>query len=336
MVKKPAGISVVIPTYKKSGQVSRCLERIFLSDGLGTLFTLQIVVVDDSPDGDVKKMVERLRTKKPPGVSFIYKKPGRDAGIAAARNVGVSLASNGLVIAIDSDILAERDAILQTLLAFERSPKAAMVIGNVFWTGGPLDGRLDRPRRHDRRMRIGKTTYAEMMHGRYVAFLKEAFSKVGGYDADLFPMQGEGPDLSIRFWRAGYPLVHDSKIRVRHLSGYAKGEKTGSRYLYHGWDIRRTALMFRSMLLYFYKYGSLDAGRSNWMRTIAMESKSNFGDKTGYMILSTLAGALKWISTNFDRIEKSKRKVPEKYDFKPYDVFTDMKMFKKCIREFRL
>jgi GT2 family glycosyltransferase len=170
------------------------------------------------------------------------------------------------------------------------------------------------------------------MHGRYVAFRRQAFRKAGGYDAELFPMQGEGPDLSIRFWRAGYPIVFNGKIKVHHMSGYRKGDRVKSPFLYHGWNMRRTALMFRSILLYFYKYGCLDPGKSNWMKTIALESEKNFGDRTGYVILSSLSTALDWIGENWKKIESSRMKIPKRYDFKPYDVFTDRHLFMKCVR----
>jgi len=329
--KKLPGLSVVIPCYKRPGQVSRCLRLLLNSSGLGKQFKLEIILVDDSPNSKIERRVEKLASESPDSVSFKYKKPRKNAGIAKARNIGVGLASNKIIVATDSDIEVEPDTVLETLLTFEKNPAAAMVSGNIYWLGGLVDGKLDRPRRHDRRVKVGKTTYIEMLHGRYVAFLRNAFKKVGGYDSLLFPMQGEGPDLSIRFWRAGCPLVYNPEIRVHHLSGYAKREKIKSPYLYHGWNMHRTALMFRSILLYFYKYGCLEPRKSNWMKTIALESARNFGEKSGYMILSSLAGTFEWISKNYNKIEKSKRKIPKKYDFKPYDVFTDRLLLMRCI-----
>ena len=333
--KKLQGASVVIPCYKRPAQVSRCIRLLLGSTGLGDRFGMQIILVDDSPDNKIKRRVESLSKEGIPGVSFIYHKPRKNAGIAEARNIGVRLASNEIIIATDSDIEVEKESIHQTIKTFEKTRTAAMVVGNVYWLGGPADSKIDRPRRHDRRVRAGGVTYMEMMHGRYVAFRRSAFMKVGGYDPDLFPMQGEGPDLSIRFWRAGYPLVYNPGIKVHHISGYAKREKISSPYLYHGWNMHRTALMFRSIMLYFYKYGCLEPGKSNWMATIALESKRNFGDKAEYIIISSLATTLDWVSKNHKKLEKSGKKIPKKFDFKPYDVFTDRKLFKKCIAQAR-
>ncbi|MBN2331372.1 MAG: glycosyltransferase family 2 protein [Candidatus Aenigmarchaeota archaeon] len=330
--KRPVGISVVIPTYNRPGQVSRCIMLLLGSKGLGDRFVLEVIVVDDSPNDNVKRRIDRLTSNGEKGATFRYIKPRQSAGIAKARNMGVRAASNGIIIATDSDIEVENDTVLNTLLAFEDNPHAAMVSGRVFWRGGAVDGKLDRPRKHDRRVRVGKTTYIEMLHGRYVAFRRPAFMAVGGYDWELFPLQGEGPDLSIRFWRAGYPLVYDHGIKVHHLSGYAKREKMKSPYLYHNWNMHRTAMMLRSMLLYFYKYGGPDPAKSNWRKTISLESERNFGDGSEYMILSSLSGTLGWIAHNWKAMEKSRKRVPKRYDFKPYDVFSDRQLFMSCIK----
>lgn len=331
MSAKMTGISVVIPCYKKPAIVFKCINLLLKSHGLGKHFSLEVILVDNSPDKRVKNVAEKLSKRELAHVSFKYRKPAGNDGIAMARNIGVSMASNGVVLALDTDILVEKNTVLETLKTFHGT-NAGLVTGNVYWKGGPVDGKLDRPRKHDRRVRIGKTEYMEMTHGRYIAFLKAAFKKVGGYDAALFPMQGEGPDLSIRFWRAGYPIVFNRKIKVHHLSGYKKGDKVKSPFLYHGWSPERSALMFRSIMLYFFKYGCLDSQKSNWMNTIAMESEKNFGEKAEYIILSSLSTTLEWIAENWNKLEKSRKGIPKKYDFKPYDVFTDRKLFMKCIR----
>ncbi len=329
---KKKGISVVIPCYRKSSQVSKCIGLLMKSNGLGKQFSLEVILVDDSPDTGVKKVAEKLSKMKRPDVSLKYRKPAKDAGIARARNIGVSMSSNNVIIALDTDILVEKNTVLETLKTFQTT-NAGLVTGNVYWKGGPVDGNLDRPRKHDRRVRVGRTEYIEMTHGRYIAFIKNAFKRVGGYDDALFPMQGEGPDLSIRFWRAGYPIVFNRKIKVHHVSGYKKGDRMKSPFLYHGWSPKRTALMFRSIMLYFFKYGFLDPQKSNWMKTIALESEKNFGEKTGYVILSSLSTTLEWIAENKKAIESSRKKIPKKYDFKPYDVFTDRKLFMKCVKK---
>ncbi|UCD02831.1 MAG: glycosyltransferase [Candidatus Aenigmatarchaeota archaeon] len=332
MVAKSVGISVVVPCYMKARQVQRCVNSLLASRGLGKNFSLEIVVVDDSPDSSVQNEIKSLSAIAPKGVTYKYNKPKRNAGIAESRNIGVSLSKNEIVIALDSDILAESDAVLEILNTFMRVRTASMVMGNIYWKGGAMEGKLDRPRKHDRRIRIDGVEYLEMTHGRCIAFRRSAFLEAGGYDSVLFPMQGEGPDLSIRFWRAGHPIVYNPKIRVYHISGFMGKQKPTSPYLYHRWDGERTALMFRSIVLYFYKYGQLDADKSNWMKTIALESDKNFGKKTGYLILSSLAGELHWIANNGSKIEDSRKKVPNKYNFKPYDVFTDRKLLLECIK----
>lgn len=331
MVKKMKGLSVVIPCYTKPNQVISCITHLLRSTGLGKEFSMEIIIVDGSPNRTVRKVYEKMSSNVPESVQLVYRKELNTGGIAGARNLGVSVSKNGIILAVDSDIEVEKDSVLRTIKTFKDHKNAAMVAGNVYWRGGPLDGKIDRPRRHDRRIKVGKTTYIEMTHGRAVAFLKSAFNRAGKYDETLFPMQGEGPDISIRFWRAGLPIVYNPEIRFHHLSGYKKGEKTKS-YLYHGWNMKRTILMHRSMLLFMYKYGFLENKKSNWMKTISLECKNNFGMSSEYVIFSTLSEALDWIMENKKAIEKSKKKIPKKHDFKPYDVFTDKKLFMKAVK----
>lgn len=39
------------------------------------------------------------------------------------------------------------------------------------------------------------------------------------------------------------------------------------------------------------------------------------------------------ISKSYSLIERSREKIPKVYDFKPYDVFSDKKLFLKCINK---
>ena len=59
-LKKLPGISAVIPNYKKPGQVNSCINLLMKSKGLGKKFSLEIVIVDDSPDNKIKKLVDKF------------------------------------------------------------------------------------------------------------------------------------------------------------------------------------------------------------------------------------------------------------------------------------
>ena len=322
---KITNASVILPTYFNNNRVKRCISLILKSKGLDKKFKLEIVVIDDTPNNSVKKVISAFSDK----VNIRYIKPKRNVGIAEARNIGVKNASYELIINIDTDIEVFENTLLSTINALKKHKTAAMVSGNVYWKQGNKVYEIDRPRKHDRRVKLGKTTYIEMLHGRYSAFYRQAFLNVNGYDSKLFAMQGEGVDLSIKFWRNGYPLIFNRKIKVYHIR---EGKVKKGSYLYHGWTKERTSKMFFSILTLIYKYNAFDKDCPNWAKTIHLESKRNFGKASEYDIISSLARILDKISKDFKAIEKSSKNIPNVYDFKPYDVFSEKALFRDCIK----
>jgi len=324
---KKTNVSVILPTYQNSNRVKKCITLLLKSKGLNKLFGLELVVIDDTPDSSVKKVIDNFSDS----IDVKYIKPKKNVGIAKARDIGIRNSKYGLIINLDSDIDIEKNTIILTINALKEHKTAAMVSGNVYWKQGNKIYELDRPRKHDRRLKIGKTTYIEMLHGRYTAFYKQAFLNVRGYDSKLFAMQGEGVDLSIKFWRNGYPLVHDNKIKVYHNR---EGKVKKGSFLYHGWNAGRNSKMFYSILTLIYKYNAtnIDISKSNWAKTLNLESKINFGKSSEFTIISSLARILDKISRSYRLIEKSRRIIPNVYDFKPYDIFSEKKLFRDCVR----
>ena len=323
---KITNASIILPTYANSIQVKKCINLILKSKGLNKKFEIEIVVIDDSPNNSVRKVVSTFSKKS----DIKYIRPNENVGIAEARNIGVKNANHEIIINIDTDIEVLENTILLTINSLKMHKSAAMVGGNVYWKQGNVVSEMDRPRKHDRRINLGKTTYIEMLHGRYTAFYKSAFLSVNGYDSKLFGMQGEGVDLSIKFWRNGYPLVYDNKIKVHHVR---EGKVKKDSYLYHGWNKERTSKMFFSILVLIYKYNALDKEYSNWAKTINLESEKNFGKSSEFDIIASYARILDKISKSYNLIEKSRKNIPNVYDFKPYDVFSDKKMFIDCVKK---
>ena len=76
-------------------------------------------------------------------------------------------------------------------------------------------------------------------------------------------MRGEGSDLSIRYWRAGYPLAYDSSIIVHHVFDTEGGIIRGVPH--PEWGIAK------DLLLLAYKY-DLSSENKNFINAV----KANF------------------------------------------------------------
>ena len=98
-------VSVIVPTYNRAAYLQEALESIFQQ----TLPPAEIIVVDDGSTDDTEDVVQR--TRKP--VRF-YRQEHK--GVAAARNLGLRMATGDLIAWLDTDDLWETE-FLSTLVS---------------------------------------------------------------------------------------------------------------------------------------------------------------------------------------------------------------------------
>ncbi len=311
-------VSIIIPAYKRVNQTITTISLILESDGMQTLYTPELIVADSSPDETLKNAVREKF-----GNRVFYTKPNIP-GIATNKNQGARIASHPLLIFCDSDMEVEKNTIANTIKTLQKHKIAAGISGQVIWQGGPKNNMHDRPRKEDRLITINQTTYIEAIYSRYFATYKEVFWDVGGYDEEVFNMRGEGSDLSIRYWRAGYPLIYDESIMVRHVHDTEGG-------IIRGVDHPEWAIA-KDLLLLAYKYNTLDDTDTNFAATIA----SNFGafGKDGfYRIIQGIGKNYDFICKAKPIIDRHKSAIKSKYDFKFLEVFNNQSLFKKAIEQ---
>jgi len=217
----------------------------------------------------------------------------------------------------------EKDTLINTIKALKKHQNAGAIGGQVIWRTGPKDNTHDRPRKEDRMITIKKTTYVEAIYSRYIATYKDIFWKVGGYDELVFNMRGEGSDLSIRYWRAGYPLVYDSSIIVHHVHQTQGGI---IRNVPHPeWGIAK------DLLILAYKYDILDEKYRNFTHTV----KANFEKLNDgyYNIIQGIAKYLDFITEIKPKMDQEKKTMTAEFDFKFLEIFSEKKLFKKCVQQ---
>ncbi len=311
-------ISIIIPTFKREAQTSQTLSLLFKSTGWNTEFSPEVIIADSTPDESVKNAISVFTDPTP-----IYIKPEMP-GIAANKNIGAKTAKNEILIFCDSDMEVEKDTLLNTLIYLEDHPKAAMLSGQVIWRGSDLDGQRDRPRKEDRMENIDDTVFIEAIYSRYMATYKTAFWQVGGYDEEVFNMRGEGSDLSIRYWRSGFPLSYNEKIKVHHVHD---APSAATRHIEHP-----ERGIIRDLIQLGFKYGLSDEESPNFAKTLAWIT-DQFGEKDKYIIIESIVSLLPYLWENREKIEKSRQNIPNTYGFKFLDVFTNKELFKNCLNQ---
>ncbi|MFH1855087.1 MAG: glycosyltransferase [bacterium] len=311
-------ISIIMPTFKRVDQTIKTLDLIFSSDGLGEKFTLEVIVSDDTPGNELKDALQKKF-----GDKIIYSKPDKK-GIASSKNNGAKIASSPVLVFCDSDMEVEKDTILNTITALEKHKTAGAIGGQVIWRTGAKDGQLDRPRKEDRTITVDKTAYTEAIYSRYIATYKEVFEKVGGYDDVVFNMRGEGSDLSVRYWRAGYPLVYDSSLVVHHIHETEEGI---IRNVAHPeWGIAK------DLLLLAYKYDISDDKYENFIDTVAANFEK-LGQEGYYRIIEGIGKNLDFICEMKPILEQTRKQMKPAYDFKFLEIFSEKNLFEECIEK---
>src|SRR3990167_244583 len=204
-------VSIIIPTYKRPSETTKCLELISRNQYLNEEFQAEAVVVDSSPDQITWNKIKKFQ--KDLAINYIHLQKQTMPGMA--RNIAVENAKNELVISLDSDIEVKKETLWQMIDYLKNHPTAARITGKSIFSSGSKNCQIDRPTKWDRTFKKDETVYIEGIYGRYEAFYKSAFQTIGGYDP-IFEFCGEGTDLSIRFWRAGFPLALAENIYVFH------------------------------------------------------------------------------------------------------------------------
>jgi len=310
-------VSVVLPCYNRIEQTVQTIDLILDSNGLNKEFLLEIIVSDSSPNNKLEIAIKEKFADK-----IKYLKPEKP-GIAANKNAGAKIASYPILIFCDSDMEVEPDTIINTVNSLNKNKNVAGIGGQVVWKNGEKNGIFDRPRKEDRMLTVDGVTYIEALYSRYFATYKKVFFDVGGYDEKVFNMRGEGSDLSIRYWRAGYPLAYDEKIIVHHVFDTEGGIIRGVPH--PEWGIAK------DLLLLSYKY-NLSSDDKNFINSV----KSNFEkypDDGYFQIIEGIKNNLQFIIDKKPIIDEQKKNMKAKYNFKFLEIFSNKELFEKCISE---
>jgi len=309
-------VSLIVPCYNRIDQTIQTISLLLNSNGFNKDFLLEIIVSDSSPDNELETAVKEKFSDK-----VIYIKP-KKLGIATNKNSGAKIASHPILIFCDSDMEVEPDTISNSLKSLQKNNIAGAIGGQVFWKNGDKNNTLDRPRKEDQMITIDGITYVEVLYSRYIVTYKDIFWKVGGYDEEVFNMRGEGSDLSIRYWRAGFPLVYDSSIIVHHVFDTEGGIIRGVNH--PEWGIAK------DLLLLAYKY-NISSEDKNFINVV----KANFEKfhEDGYFqIIEGIIKNLQFIIDKKPIIDEQKKNMKIKYNFKFLEIFSNKEMFEDCIK----
>jgi glycosyltransferase involved in cell wall biosynthesis len=211
---EPAGISVVISTLDRPGQLARCLDALLA----GSRLPAEVVVVDQgSPAPTVTVLAERRSL----GVPLVHVQQER-RGLSASQNAGVATARSAAVAIVDDDCVSDHHWVEVAEREHVRTTGPLLLAGRVL----PLPPEGDRTlplssRTSLRRIDLPADALPwEVGTGGNFSVTRAAYLQVGGNDERLGTgapgRAGNDLDLFHRLLRAGVRARFEPDLLVLH------------------------------------------------------------------------------------------------------------------------
>jgi GT2 family glycosyltransferase len=248
--------SVIVITRNRSHSISEALEALAKQE----CPDFEVLVVDNSNE------LEKANTAKSAaahGAKYVFE-PRR--GQAVARNTGISIATGEVIAFTDDDCVPEKDWLSQKVRAFS-DPSVWACTGRVIQhnregaadlfeevAGQDLGGERRVFSEEDIRFRIGfllgnvLKVFSKHMksrapvpfgmgHGSSMAFSREAFKTIGGFDErfggeSILRFGIEDIEYFYRVLESGHSLVYEPSAVVRHKHKLTADEVFKTRYIY--------------------------------------------------------------------------------------------------------
>ncbi len=207
-------VSIIVPVYRRFVWIRRCIEGVIRQDYMGSF---EVIVVDDgSPNAsEIANALNNFAVTEKACLKYVRID---HAGPAAARNFGVRASTGRIVCFLDDDSIPDKKWLQEILRPFQESGSTGLVSGCT----------LSYDRGSDLPLLLEKTVYAGKSWATCnIAYRRDAFEKLGGFDESYTEPSWEDNDLGLRARWAGYSHVYSEGAIVYHphekdLSEYKK------------------------------------------------------------------------------------------------------------------
>ncbi len=223
-------VTIVIPTYNRSGKLLETLDALALQDVLH----FHVLISDDGSTDDTKKRVAEKKGSLPFTVDYFFHPNG---GASESTNLAVERAREGLIILLDDDILPAHDTISKhiqfhsehagSILSGSADTDAQRTVTDVqrYKLFMEMEWKKIRP---DANKLISIDFNNFIITTANMSFPKAIFQKLAGFNVGL--RDGYDVDFGFRALLANVPLYFDGTVKSIHndqisLRYYAKRQK---------------------------------------------------------------------------------------------------------------
>jgi len=203
-------ISVIIPVYKNT--------KLFLDNlkiNLKFLYDCEILIINDNPEKSIKKEIKSFKNRN---IFLIENK--KNFGFGQSVNIGAKYAKGNYLFLLNTDVTLNNKNYIHALKYFNKDSnifavslaqweKNKQIVGkNIIYF---KDGLFCHQKAHN--LNFGFNAWAE---GGACLIDKKKFNYLNGFDSLYSPFYWEDVDLSYRAWKAGFKILFDPKILVKH------------------------------------------------------------------------------------------------------------------------
>ncbi len=172
MPKDEPLVSVIIPVWNTAERVGKLLKELFDQ----TYPNLEIIAIDDGSSDNSLPILLAL-AKNEPRLKVIHQE---NAGVSAARNRGIEVATGEYLVFVDSDDNVAPEYIQELVVAMERNPRAVLALTgktyNKLYENKSVEifAKKRRPRRKRERL-SHYTIYLMILDGRMYSMTSKIF-----------------------------------------------------------------------------------------------------------------------------------------------------------------
>jgi GT2 family glycosyltransferase len=300
-VRRQRPVAVIIPTYRQTDLVSRCVESILAGLEPAERPLVRVLVVDDGSGPDVQEHLRRLPVEA-------LLRPANE-GFARTVNAGIAATSTEDVVLLNNDTLAHPGWIEALQHCAYQEPGAGVLGAKLLYPDGRIQSAgsyrsVTAPEWFDHCYRFTPADHPPANVQREVLavtgacmYIKRAvLDAIGPLDPG-FAMAFEDVDYCLRARQAGFQVVYCPHGTLTHLEGHTRGE-------------RKEAREIRSQEYFWQKWGAHFDGRRVWVddparldiayvlqaggHRVIFEHLNHLHDRGHRVHLYTLARAPKW------------------------------------------
>lgn len=212
-------LTVVIPTRNRKDNLRNTLGAFLTQTTPRELF--EVIISDDNSEDNTFELYEQFKDKL--DLKYVNNnKKAHSWNASVPRNLGASLADphTKLIVFLDSDIVVQSTFLEHIWKDYQENPERVILGPYDFMSANQrdvqtADVRWDKFKSVAPQDTFDKATDGLACFGGIIAFPKEIFWDMGGYDRDTHIGLEDG-EMGLRLWKKGYKVSYDQRLYGKH------------------------------------------------------------------------------------------------------------------------